>query len=109
MSGACKLAMLARSRLILSSSPKSAASLLVLPRRGLSTAAGAAGSEHPGVPKVNFWEDPMHPSKWKRDQFVIVYTAGFGLLSYGAYKYYFEDKYKDKNQEMQQNAGQRTR
>ncbi|KAK4793690.1 hypothetical protein SAY86_024125 [Trapa natans] len=34
----------------------------LIQRRGL---AGAA--DHHGPPRVNFWEDPMSPSKWKEE------------------------------------------
>lgn len=31
-------------------------------------------ADHHGPPKVNFWEDPMHPSKWKQEHvsFIII-------------------------------------
>ncbi|KAJ0046390.1 hypothetical protein Pint_04443 [Pistacia integerrima] len=34
----------------------------VIHRRGL-----AGGGDHHGPPKVNFWEDPLSPSKWKEE------------------------------------------
>ncbi|KAJ4849196.1 hypothetical protein Tsubulata_037081 [Turnera subulata] len=64
-------------RQALSSSPASS----LIHRRGL---AGAA--DHHGPPKVNFWQDPMSPSKWKEEHFVIVSLSGWGLLIFGGYK-----------------------
>ncbi|XP_057455740.1 uncharacterized protein LOC130746952 [Lotus japonicus] len=46
--------------------------------------AGAA--DHHGPAKVDFWKDPMSPSKWKEEHFVIVSLTGWGLLIYGGYK-----------------------
>ncbi|KAH9618070.1 hypothetical protein KSS87_014508 [Heliosperma pusillum] len=54
---------------------------LLLQRRGL---AGAA--DHHGPPKVNCWEDPTSPSKWKEEHFVLVSLSGWGLLIFGGYK-----------------------
>ncbi|KAL3733696.1 hypothetical protein ACJRO7_023119 [Eucalyptus globulus] len=62
-------------------------------RRGL-----AGGGEHHGPPKVNFWEDPLSPSKWKEEHFVIVSLTGWGLLFYGGYKYFTRGK-NDKKEE----------
>lgn len=28
-------------------------------------------ADHHGPPKVNFWPDPMHPSRWKKNTYVI--------------------------------------
>ncbi|KAI9085175.1 hypothetical protein K1719_032886 [Acacia pycnantha] len=44
-------------------------------------------SNHHGPPKVNFWQDPMNPSKWKEEHFVTVSLIGWGLLFYGGYKF----------------------
>ncbi|KAL2547827.1 hypothetical protein Fot_09357 [Forsythia ovata] len=66
------------------SSPGSAAgSASLIPRRGL---AGAA--DHHGPPRVDFWQDPMSPSKWKEEHFVIVSLSGWGLLIFGGYKFF---------------------
>ncbi|KAF7848851.1 hypothetical protein BT93_L1507 [Corymbia citriodora subsp. variegata] len=62
-------------------------------RRGL---AGAA--DHHGPPRVNFWQDPLSPSKWKEEHFVIVSLSGWGLLIYGGYKFFTGGK-KDKKEE----------
>ncbi|CAA3028108.1 1D-myo-inositol 2-amino-2-deoxy-alpha-D-glucopyranoside ligase [Olea europaea subsp. europaea] len=48
----------------------------MIPCRGL---AGAA--DHHGPPKVDFWKDPMSPSKWKEEHFVIVSLSGWGCFS----------------------------
>ncbi|PWA63102.1 hypothetical protein CTI12_AA357150 [Artemisia annua] len=53
----------------------------LIQRRGL---AGAA--DHHGPAKVDFWKDPMSPSKWKEEHFVIVSLAGWGLAIFGGYK-----------------------
>ncbi|XP_017701263.1 uncharacterized protein LOC103719332 [Phoenix dactylifera] len=52
-----------------------------IPRRGL-----ASGGDHHGPPKVNIWEDPLSPSKWKEEHFVLASLSGWGLLGYGGYK-----------------------
>ncbi|KAK2639212.1 hypothetical protein Ddye_027007 [Dipteronia dyeriana] len=58
----------------------------------------AGGGEHHGPPKVNFWQDPMSPSKWKEEHFVIVSLTGWGVLIYGGYKFFTGGK-KDKKEE----------
>ncbi|WVZ03181.1 hypothetical protein V8G54_023987 [Vigna mungo] len=50
--------------------------------------------DHHGPPKVNFWKDPMSPSKWKEEHFVIISLAGWGLLVYGGYKLFTGGKGK---------------
>ncbi|KAJ7981404.1 1D-myo-inositol 2-amino-2-deoxy-alpha-D-glucopyranoside ligase [Quillaja saponaria] len=57
--------------------------------RGL---AGAA--DHHGSPKVNFWQDPLNPSKWKEEHFVIVSLSGWGLLFFSGYKFFTKGKGK---------------
>ncbi|GMG98616.1 hypothetical protein Nepgr_000456 [Nepenthes gracilis] len=57
--------------------------------RGL---AGAA--DHHVPPRVNFWQDPMNPSKWKDEHFVIVSLSGWGLLFFGGYKFFTRGKGK---------------
>ncbi|KAG4967672.1 hypothetical protein JHK87_033323 [Glycine soja] len=52
--------------------------LQLIHRRGLA--------DHHGPPKVACWKDPMSPSKWKEEHFVIVSLTGWGLLIYGGYK-----------------------
>ncbi|XP_050134059.1 uncharacterized protein LOC126610122 isoform X3 [Malus sylvestris] len=42
----------------------------IIHRRGL---AGAA--DHHGPPRVNVWQDPLSPSKWKEEHFVIVFST----------------------------------
>ncbi|CAA3016596.1 uncharacterized protein LOC111380661 isoform X2 [Olea europaea subsp. europaea] len=60
-----------------------ARSASMIPRRGL---AGAA--DHHGPHTVDFWKDPMSPSKWKEEHFVIVSLSGWGLLFFGGYKFF---------------------
>ncbi|KAI3989952.1 hypothetical protein MKX01_003655, partial [Papaver californicum] len=43
--------------------------------------------DHHGPPKVNCWQDPLSPSKWKEEHFVIVSLAGWGLAIYGGFKH----------------------
>ncbi|XP_059277088.1 uncharacterized protein LOC132031225 isoform X2 [Lycium ferocissimum] len=66
---------------------------LLIQRRGL-----AGGGDHHGPPKVNFWQDPMSPSKWKEEHFVIVSLTGWGLAFYGGYKLFTGGK-KEKKEE----------
>ncbi|KVI04227.1 uncharacterized protein LOC112525968 [Cynara cardunculus var. scolymus] len=73
------------------SSPRSASQAAsFIQRRGL---AGAA--DHHGTPKVDFWKDPMSPSKWKEEHFVIISLSGWGLLIYSGYKLFSGGKKKD--------------
>jgi hypothetical protein len=50
-------------------------------RRGM-----ASGGDHHGPAKVNIWEDPLSPSKWKEEHFVLISFAGWGLVIYGISK-----------------------
>ncbi|KAL3574482.1 hypothetical protein D5086_025095 [Populus alba] len=73
------------------SSPKSPAQVAALiHRRGL---AGAA--DHHGPSRINCWQDPMSPSKWKEEHFVIVSLSGWGLAIYGGYKFFTGGKGKE--------------
>ncbi|XP_055823132.1 uncharacterized protein LOC129891705 [Solanum dulcamara] len=63
--------------------------------------AGAA--DHHGPAKVNCWQDPMSPSKWKEEHFVIVSLSGWGLLFYGGYKLFTGGK-KNKEETLVQEA-----
>ncbi|KAI4322890.1 hypothetical protein L6164_022541 [Bauhinia variegata] len=68
------------------SSPKSASgahATSLVQRRGM-----AGGGDHHGPSKVNIWEDPLSPSKWKEEHFVIVSLAGWGAFIYGGYKFF---------------------
>ncbi|KAL6554280.1 hypothetical protein OROMI_019953 [Orobanche minor] len=84
------------------STPRSAASSaqasILVQRRGL-----ASGGDHHGPPKVNFWQDPMSPSKWKEEHFVTVSLTGWGLLIFGGYKLFTGGK-KDKKEEKVEEA-----
>ncbi|KAJ0974894.1 hypothetical protein J5N97_016859 [Dioscorea zingiberensis] len=88
---AARSALVAASALARSSFRSPAPNLI--PRRGL-----AGGGDHHGPPKINFWEDPLSPSKWKEEHFVLVSLSGWGLLIYGGYKI-FGGK-KEKNEEV---------
>ncbi|XP_028761572.1 uncharacterized protein LOC114720125 [Neltuma alba] len=65
-------------------------------KRGL---AGAA--DHHGPPKVNCWQDPLNPSKWKEEHFVIVSLSGWGLLFFGGYKFFTRGKGKKEEKLME--------
>ncbi|KAI5662699.1 hypothetical protein M9H77_22022 [Catharanthus roseus] len=83
------------------STPKSSISTAqasLIQRRGF-----AAGGDHHGPPKVNFWQDPMSPSKWKEEHFVIVTLTGWGLAFFGAYKFFTGGK-KDTKEEQAKEA-----
>ncbi|XP_072988078.1 uncharacterized protein [Typha latifolia] len=60
----------------------------LIPRRGL-----AGGGDH-GPPRVNLWEDPLSPSKWKEEHFVLASLSGWGLVIYGGYKLFGGKKEK---------------
>ncbi|WCJ32121.1 hypothetical protein M5689_013563 [Euphorbia peplus] len=78
------------------SSPKvgsSCQSASLIHRRGL-----AGGGDHHGPPKVNFWQDPMSPSRWKEEHFVIISLTGWGVAIYGGYKFFTRGK-KEKKEE----------
>ncbi|KAK1422871.1 hypothetical protein QVD17_18160 [Tagetes erecta] len=73
-------------------SPRSASQAAsFIQRRGL---AGAADPH--GTPKVDFWKDPMSPSKWKEEHFVIISLTGWGLLIYGGIKAFSGGKKDEK-------------
>ncbi|KAL6314691.1 hypothetical protein AAG906_027038 [Vitis piasezkii] len=59
------------------SSPAPLATSLIH-RRGL-----ASGGDHHGPPKVNFWQDPLSPSKWKEEH-VSLFTC-FDVLYLSSY------------------------
>ncbi|TYJ00065.1 hypothetical protein E1A91_A13G061800v1 [Gossypium mustelinum] len=83
------LAAAGRRATTLSRSPALSQAASLIPRRGL---AGAA--DHHGPPKVNCWQDPMNPSKWKEEHFVIVSLSGWGLLFFSGYKFFTKGKGK---------------
>ncbi|XP_020257807.1 uncharacterized protein LOC109834240 [Asparagus officinalis] len=60
----------------------------LLARHGpTSPSSGLAGAaDHHGPPRINIWEDPMSPSKWKEEHFVLASLSGWGLLIYGGFK-----------------------
>ncbi|RVX08607.1 hypothetical protein CK203_014089 [Vitis vinifera] len=59
----------------LSSAKPSPQSANLIQRRGL---AGAA--DHHGPPRVNVWEDPMSPSKWKEEHVSLIVLENSNLL-----------------------------
>ncbi|KAJ9560658.1 hypothetical protein OSB04_005818 [Centaurea solstitialis] len=79
-------------------SPSHAAS--VIHRRGLSGAAGISDfADHHGPPKVAFWRDPMSPSRWKEEHFVILSLSGWGLLIFSGYKFFTKGKNKEEKKD----------
>nr|ACG30863.1 hypothetical protein [Zea mays]ACG31954.1 hypothetical protein [Zea mays] len=66
-----------------SSSSLSSASPLarLISRRGLAGAADGHGSA-----KVPLWKDPLSPSKWKEEHFVLASLSMWGVIFYGGYK-----------------------
>ncbi|PPR83377.1 hypothetical protein GOBAR_AA37341 [Gossypium barbadense] len=112
------LAAAGRRATTLSRSPALSQAASLIPRRGLAGAAAVSpvrrdesggafcinsfqqndclflGSCHHGPPKVNCWQDPMNPSKWKEEHFVIVSLSGWGLLFFSGYKFFTKGKGK---------------
>ncbi|CAI8616010.1 unnamed protein product [Vicia faba] len=60
-------------------------------RRGL---AGAADPH--ATPRVDIWKDPLSPSKWKEEHFVIASLTGWAVLIYGGYKLFSGGKKEEK-------------
>ena len=46
----------------------------------------SGGGDHHGPSRINIWDDPLSPSKWKEEHFVLASLAGWGLLIYGGMK-----------------------
>ncbi|CAN6457739.1 unnamed protein product [Victoria cruziana] len=65
-------------------------------RRGL-----AGGGDHHGPPKVNCWQDPLSPSRWKEEHFVIVSLSGWALLIYGGFKMFSGGKKETKEKAVE--------
>ncbi|KAJ1294702.1 hypothetical protein BS78_01G165800 [Paspalum vaginatum] len=80
------------SRLVAAAASSSSASPLarLVSRRRLAGAADGHGSD-----KVPLWKDPLSPSKWKEEHFVLASLSGWGLLGYGGFKL-FGGKKEDK-------------
>ncbi|XP_020695994.1 uncharacterized protein LOC110109311 [Dendrobium catenatum] len=55
----------------------------LIPRRSLSS-----GGDHHGPPRINLWDDPLSPSKWKEEHLVLASLSGWGLIFYGGYKFF---------------------
>ncbi|XP_047317227.1 uncharacterized protein LOC124920715 [Impatiens glandulifera] len=62
-----------------------------VPRRGM-----AGAGDHHGPPKIDCWKDPMSPSQWKEEHFVIVSLTGWGVLIFGSYKFFTGGKKEEK-------------
>ncbi|KAJ4798604.1 Aerobic glycerol-3-phosphate dehydrogenase [Rhynchospora pubera] len=70
----------------------------IVPRRGMASAEG-----HHGPAKVNIWEDPLSPSKWKEEHFVLASLSAWGLVIYGGSKAFGGGK-KEKPESKQEEA-----
>ncbi|CAO2186118.1 unnamed protein product [Urochloa humidicola] len=68
-----------------SSSPSSLVRLIS--RRGLADPAGRYCPV-----KVNLWEDPMSPMRWKQSHFIVASITVWGVFVYGGFKLFGEDK-----------------
>ncbi|CAN6292815.1 unnamed protein product, partial [Urochloa humidicola] len=73
------------SRLVAAAASASSTSPLarLVSRRGL---AGAADGHGPA--KVPMWKDPMSPSKWKEEHFVLASLSMWGAVFYGGYNFF---------------------
>eukprot|EP00249_Psilotum_nudum_P035994 c6115_g1_i1 orf=150-434(+) len=84
---------------------RSLSRLVVSPRASLplcqSRNFASGGDTHHGSSKVNFWEDPLSPSKWKEEHFVLISIAGWGLLFYGGYKFFSGMKKEGKTTQVE--------
>ncbi|KAJ3679442.1 hypothetical protein LUZ60_017453 [Juncus effusus] len=67
----------------------------IVQRRGLS-----GGGDHHEPPRVNIWQDPLSPSKWKEEHFVLASLTGWGLLIYGGMKTFGGGKKEEKIEEV---------
>ncbi|CAL4952263.1 unnamed protein product [Urochloa decumbens] len=68
-----------------SSSPSSLARLI--PRRGLADPAGRYCPV-----KVNLWEDPMSPMRWKQSHFIVTSITVWAGFVYCGFKLFGEDE-----------------
>ncbi|CAO2205211.1 unnamed protein product [Urochloa humidicola] len=53
--------------------------------------------------KVNLWEDPMSPMRWKQSHFILTSLTVWGVFSYGVLKL-FDDDEKNKTEVLSQQA-----
>ncbi|CAO2161484.1 unnamed protein product, partial [Urochloa humidicola] len=67
------------------SSSSSAPSLMprLISRRGLARASGGYDYDYL---KVNLWEDPKRPMRWKRSHFIVATIGVWGVFAYGGCK-----------------------
>ncbi|CAI7898392.1 unnamed protein product [Closterium sp. NIES-54] len=56
-------------------------------------------ADHHGPKRVNIWEDPLNPGRWKEEHFVFVSLGGWGLVFYGAYRAFSGGKKAEPAQE----------
>jgi len=74
-----------------SSSSSSSPLARLVSRRRLAGAADGHGSD-----KVPMWKDPLSPSKWKEEHFVLASLSMWGGLIYGGYKFFAGGKKEEK-------------
>ncbi|XP_020589603.1 uncharacterized protein LOC110030942 isoform X2 [Phalaenopsis equestris] len=75
-------------RAAVASSLQRLSSSSLLPAKLISRRSLSAGGDHHGPARVNLWDDPLSPSKWKEEHFVLASLSGWGLLFYGGYKFF---------------------
>ncbi|TVU13120.1 hypothetical protein EJB05_40832 [Eragrostis curvula] len=78
------------------SSSSASSSSRIISRRGLAGVADHRGLDQ----KVNLWEAPMSPMKWKNGQFVIATTSIWAGLVYGGFEL-FDGKKEDESEAPQ--------
>ncbi|KAG2547679.1 hypothetical protein PVAP13_9KG115500 [Panicum virgatum] len=80
------------SRLVAAAASSSSSPLArLVSRRRLAGAADGHGSA-----KVPMWKDPLSPSKWKEEHFVLASLSMWGGLIYGGYKFFAGGKKEEK-------------
>ncbi|XP_062215262.1 uncharacterized protein LOC133915893 [Phragmites australis] len=83
------------SRLVAAAASSSSAPPLA---RLISRRRLAGGADPHGPAKVNLWEDPMSPSKWKEEHFVLASLSMWGGLIYGGFTFFAGGKKENKGE-----------
>ncbi|TVU46339.1 hypothetical protein EJB05_05865 [Eragrostis curvula] len=83
------------SRLVAAAAAPASSSSSALAR--LISRRGMAGAADPhATPKVNIWQDPLSPSKWKEEHFVLASLSMWGGIIYGGLKFFSGGKKENK-------------
>ncbi|XP_062211719.1 uncharacterized protein LOC133912816 [Phragmites australis] len=85
------------SRLVAAAASSSSSSASPLARL-ISRRRLAGGADPHGPAKVNLWQDPMSPSKWKEEHFVLASLSMWGVVMYGGFKIFAGGKKENKNE-----------